>query len=74
LRNGDFDGYYLSSRRLFNIFHRPRLLRRLEGERRARFLDRRLDRNPDFEGRCWPLVIGVHGVPDYTAEIDYGNL
>lgn len=28
----------------------------------------------NFQGACWPLVIGVHTVPDYHAEIDYDNL
>lgn len=27
-----------------------------------------------YEGRHWPLVIGVHTWPDYEAEIDYRNL
>jgi hypothetical protein len=27
-----------------------------------------------FEGRFWPIVIGVHTVPDYEANIDYDNL
>lgn len=27
-----------------------------------------------FEGKLWPLVIGVHPVPDYTVTIDYSNL
>ncbi|MGD8397365.1 MAG: hypothetical protein PVG11_00775, partial [Anaerolineae bacterium] len=27
-----------------------------------------------FEGRYWPIVIGVHTVPDYEATIDYDNL
>jgi hypothetical protein len=26
------------------------------------------------EGKHWPLIIGVHCLPDYEAEIDYGNL
>jgi hypothetical protein len=25
-----------------------------------------------YEGQCWPLVIGVHVVPDYEIAIDYG--
>lgn len=24
-----------------------------------------------YEGRCWPLAIGVHTFPDYEAEVDY---
>jgi hypothetical protein len=28
----------------------------------------------DYQGKTWLLVIGVHAVPDYHAEIDYGNL
>lgn len=27
-----------------------------------------------FEGQCWPIVVGVHTVPDYEAMIDYENL
>ncbi len=27
-----------------------------------------------YEGRCWPLVVGVHTWPDYEAEIDYREL
>ena len=27
-----------------------------------------------FRGELWLLVIGVHVVPDYQAEIDYDNL
>lgn len=27
-----------------------------------------------FEGKCWPIVIGVHTVPDYGVEVDYDNL
>ncbi len=27
-----------------------------------------------FEGKCWPIVIGVHTVPDYEAEVDYDNM
>lgn len=27
-----------------------------------------------YEGRHWPLVIGVHTCPDYPAAIDYKNL
>jgi hypothetical protein len=27
-----------------------------------------------YEGRHWPLVIGVHAWPDYQARIDYRNL
>jgi hypothetical protein len=27
-----------------------------------------------FQGKAWPLVIGVHTVPEYPATIDYGNL
>ena len=26
------------------------------------------------EGRFWPLVVGVHCLPDYEAEVDYRNL
>ncbi|HET20053.1 MAG TPA: hypothetical protein ENO16_05530 [Chromatiales bacterium] len=28
----------------------------------------------NFRGACWPIVVGVHTVPDYQAEIDYDNL
>lgn len=27
-----------------------------------------------YDGRIWPLVIGVHTVPDYDVTIDYTNL
>jgi hypothetical protein len=27
-----------------------------------------------FQGTCWPIVVGVHTVPDYEAEVDYENL
>ena len=27
-----------------------------------------------YQGQLWLLVIGVHVVPDYRAEIDYANL
>ena len=27
-----------------------------------------------YKGDCWPIVIGVHTVPDYSATIDYDNL
>jgi hypothetical protein len=27
-----------------------------------------------FEGACWPIVIGVHTVPDHEAQVDYDNL
>jgi len=27
-----------------------------------------------YEGHCWPLIIGVHTQPDYTAVVDYQNL
>lgn len=27
-----------------------------------------------FDGRIWPLVIGVHTVPDYDVTIDYTHL
>lgn len=27
-----------------------------------------------FEGRCWPMIVGVHTVPDYAADVDYDNL
>ena len=36
------------------------------------FLAIGLTRN--FEGKCWPIVIGVHTVPDYDALVDYDNL
>ena len=26
-----------------------------------------------YEGRCWPLVVGVHTRPDYEAEVDYAQ-
>ncbi len=26
-----------------------------------------------FQGDHWPIVIGVHTVPDYAADVDYGN-
>jgi len=25
------------------------------------------------EGRCWPLAVGVHTVPDYEAEVDHSQ-
>ncbi len=28
----------------------------------------------DFNGQVWLLVVGMHVVPDYEVEIDYGNL
>jgi len=27
-----------------------------------------------FEGTFWPIVIGVHTLPDYQADVDYDNL
>jgi len=27
-----------------------------------------------YQDKLWLLVIGVHSVPDYQIEIDYGNL
>jgi hypothetical protein len=27
-----------------------------------------------FEGTTWPIIVGVHLVPDYPAEVDYDNL
>lgn len=27
-----------------------------------------------YDGRCWPLVVGVHTLPDYEAEVDYSAL
>jgi hypothetical protein len=27
-----------------------------------------------YQGRCWPLIIGVHTQPDYPADVDYGNM
>ena len=27
-----------------------------------------------FEGRFWPIIIGVHTLPDYQADVDYDNL
>jgi hypothetical protein len=27
-----------------------------------------------YQGACWPMVIGVHTVPDYEAMVDYDNL
>ena len=27
-----------------------------------------------YEGEYWLLVLGVHTVPDYEVEVDYGNL
>lgn len=27
-----------------------------------------------FEGRYWPIVVGVHTLPDYQATVDYDNL
>lgn len=27
-----------------------------------------------FRGDCWPIVIGVHTVPEYSATVDYDNL
>jgi hypothetical protein len=28
----------------------------------------------NFEGKCWPLIVGVHTVPDYEANVDYDDL
>jgi len=28
----------------------------------------------EYRGRTWPLVVGVHTLPDYEAEVDYTNL
>ena len=36
------------------------------------YLARGLTRS--FEGKCWPLVVGVHTLPDYQAAVDYANL
>lgn len=27
-----------------------------------------------YDGRCWPLVVGVHTLPEYEAEVDYRAL
>jgi hypothetical protein len=27
-----------------------------------------------YDGRCWPIIVGVHTVPDYQATVDYDNL
>jgi len=27
-----------------------------------------------FKGKFWPIVVGVHTVPDFEAEVDYDNL
>jgi hypothetical protein len=27
-----------------------------------------------YEGRCWPLIVGVHTEPDYPAIVDYQNI
>jgi hypothetical protein len=27
-----------------------------------------------YRGECWPMVIGVHTVPDYEVAVDYDNL
>jgi hypothetical protein len=27
-----------------------------------------------YKGEYWLLVLGVHTVPDYEMEVDYGNL
>jgi hypothetical protein len=27
-----------------------------------------------YQGTCWPIVVGVHTVPDYNAAIDYDNV
>ncbi|MDO8682116.1 MAG: hypothetical protein Q7N50_01350 [Armatimonadota bacterium] len=27
-----------------------------------------------YEGKFWPLIVGVHCLPDYEAEVDYRNL
>ena len=27
-----------------------------------------------YEGRFWPIIVGVHTVPDYKASVDYDNL
>jgi hypothetical protein len=26
------------------------------------------------QGACWPMVIGVHTMPDYDHAVDYDNL
>lgn len=26
-----------------------------------------------YEGRCWPLAVGVHTVPNYESEVDYSQ-
>jgi hypothetical protein len=26
-----------------------------------------------YQGRCWPIVVGVHTVPDYEAAVDYDS-
>lgn len=28
----------------------------------------------EYHGRSWPLVVGVHTVPDYEADVDYSSL
>jgi hypothetical protein len=27
-----------------------------------------------YKGSCWPIVVGIHTVPDYEATVDYDNL
>jgi hypothetical protein len=27
-----------------------------------------------FQGNCWPMIVGVHTLPDYQATVDYDNL
>jgi hypothetical protein len=27
-----------------------------------------------YQGTCWPIIVGVHTVPDYEATMDYDNL
>jgi hypothetical protein len=27
-----------------------------------------------YDGRCWPLIVGVHTLPDYETDIDYTTL
>lgn len=27
-----------------------------------------------YEGRCWPMVVGVHAVPDFQIAVDYADI
>jgi hypothetical protein len=46
----------------------------LRGRLQAEKLYLALGLSRGYEGQIWLMVIGVHVVPDYRVEIDYGNL